>query len=534
MHMFWQFGGVGSVHLDYDLAPFVKMSFYKHYLQGMKYLEDMDDNWLETNKKDYKRDSPSINNPEYFCIESKAYKYAIDMLEKEGNQSAQGLYHNLNTLESRQGSQLPFTSINFGRDTSVEGRLVTKWILNASIDGIGKHHLTSIFPISIFQYKTGTNANVGDMNYDLKQLALKSMSKRIYPNWANGNWSQGHEDIDNPDTFFSTMGCRTLVGYDRHGLGYIRQGRGNNVPNTIILPKLGIEHGTCLEKRKKPNIKEFWKAFEKTLRLCEKGLLERYEIIKNQSPKSAPFMYENNTIQDSRNCKNTVENSVKHNTLAIGYIGIAEMCQALFGKNHAENAEVHKFALSVVKRIHEFAQEASERNDLNFSSYATPAEGLCSTALKELRKQYGIIKNVTSHEYLTNSHHVPVWEEVSIYDKLKIEAPFCKYPTGGCITYVELESTFVHNTKAIEDIIDYAFKELDIPYLAFNFPIDNCLKCGFQGEFNDKCTNCGSADIQQLRRVTGYLTTDYRNFNKGKQAEVKERVKHSAYTKLGD
>lgn len=529
-----QFGGVGSIHLDYDLAPFVKMSFYKHYLNGMKYLENMDEKWLDMNKNDFNRDMPHIDNPEYFCLDSKVYRYAMDMLENEGSQSAQGLYHNLNTLESRQGSQVPFTSINLGRDTSPEGRLVTKWIMNASIDGIGEHHLTSIFPISIFQYKNGVNAKPGDPNYDLKQLALKSMSKRIYPNWVNGNWSQAHEDENDPDTFFSTMGCRTLVGYDRHGLGYIRQGRGNNVPNTIILPKLGIEYGICLEKRKEADLDGFWNGLENALQLCEKGLLERYEIIKRQSPKSAPFMYQNHTMKGSRGCTDTVENAVKHNTLGIGLIGVAEMCVALFGKNHAEDEKVHEFALSVVKRIYDYAKEASDRNDLNFGCYFTPAEGLCRTALQSLRKQYGIIENVTSHEYLTNSVHVPVWQKISIYDKLRIEAPFTKYATSGCITYIELESTFVQNTKAVEDIIDYAFNVLDIPYLAFNFPIDSCLDCGYQGEFNNECPQCGSKNIQQLRRVTGYLTTDYRNFNAGKQAEVEERVKHSAYTSFGD
>ena len=522
-----QFGGVGTIHLDYDLAPFVKKSFYKHYVNGVKYIENRD--------IDYSlHPDLSIDESDYKVYSHKAYEYAMDMLEKEGKQAAQGLYHNLNTLESRQGSQVPFTSINVGRDTSPEGKLVTKWIMEASIDGIGRHHLTSIFPISIFQYKVGTNANENDKNYDLKQLALKSMSKRIYPNWCNCDWSQAHEDENNIDTYFSTMGCRTLIGYDRHGLGYIRQGRGNNVPNTIILPKLGIEFGICLGERTKPDIEGFWNAFEETLKLTEKGLLERFEIMIKQSPKAAPYMYDNNTIQGARECEENVFNALKHNTLAIGYLGIAEMCQAMFGKNHAQDEEVHKFALSVVKRINEYAAEASERNNLNFSCYATPAEGLCRTALVALRNKYGVIENVTSHEYITNSHHVPVWEKVSIYDKLRIEAPFCKYPTGGCITYVELTSTFVQNTKAVESVIDYAFKELDIPYLAFNFPIDSCLDCGYQGEFNDMCPECGSHNIQQLRRVTGYLTCDYRNFNDGKQVEVQERVKHSAYTDVGD
>ena len=529
-----QFGGVGSIHLDYDLAPFVKMSFVKHFQDGLKYLENKSEYKIDRFKKWFELNDLSIDNEELKEKHPKVYAYAMDMLENEGAQSAQGLYHNLNTLESRQGSQVPFTSVNLGRDTSPEGRLVTKWIMNASIDGIGEHHLTSIFPISIFQYKKGINAKSGDPNYDLKQLALKSMSKRIYPNWCNGDWSQAHEDENDPDTFFSTMGCRTLVGYDRHGLGYIRQGRGNNVPNTIILPKLGIEYGICLGKREKADIDGFWEALENALKLCEKGLLERYEIIKNQSPKAAPFMYQNHTMKGSRDCTDTVENAVKHNTLGIGLIGVAEMCVALFGKNHAEDKDVHAFALSVVKRIYDYAKEASDRNDLNFGCYFTPAEGLCRTSLKALRDQYGVIENVTSHEYLTNSVHVPVWQKISIYDKLRIEAPFTKYATSGCITYIELESTFVQNTKAVEDIIDYAFNELDIPYLAFNFPIDSCLDCGYQGEFNNECPECGSKNIQQLRRVTGYLTTDYRNFNDGKQAEVKERVKHSAYTSFGD
>lgn len=518
-----QFGGVGTIHLDYDLAPFVRMSFSKHFKEGLK--------WVEHESEEYINHVPDLIGieDEEAKYHTEAYKYAMEMLEKEGSQSAQGLYHNLNTLESRQGSQVPFTSINLGRDTTPEGRMVTRWMLEASIDGIGKFHLTSIFPISIFQYKVGCNANKEDANYDLKQLALKSMSKRIYPNWCNCDWSQAHEDEENPDTYFSTMGCRTLVGYDRHGLGYVRQGRGNNVPNTIILPKLGIEFGICLGKRTEPDLKGFWDAFEETLKLTEKGLLERFEIMIEQSPKAAPFMYQNNTIQGARECKENVYNALKHNTLAIGYIGVAEMCVALFGKNHAEDKKVHEFALSVVKRINEFAAEASERNDLNFSCYATPAEGLCRTALKALRKQYGVIENVTSHDFITNSHHVPVYQKISIYDKLRVEAPFCKYPTGGCITYIELDSTFVKNLKAVEDIIDYAFKVLDIPYLAFNFPIDSCLDCGYQGEFNDCCPMCHSKHIQQLRRVTGYLTTDWHNFNDGKQAEVQERVKHSAY-----
>lgn len=521
-----QYGGVASAHLDTDLAPFVRMSFSKHFKTGLKYLENADKEYISSIPQ-----SISIENDEA-KQHKKAYEYAIDMLNNECRQATESLYHNLNTLESRQGSQVPFTSINFGRDATPEGRLISKWILEASLSGIGEHHKTSIFPISIFQYKQGDNANPEDKNYDLKQLGLKSLSKRIYPNWCNCDWSQAHEDKNDVDTIFATMGCRTLVSYDRNGLGYTRVGRGNNNPITIILPKLGIEYGICLNKRTSPDIVGFWKALDETLKLVEKAHIERFEIMVKQTPEAAPFMYDNGTIKGSEECKDSVYNALKHNTFAIGYIGIAEMCQALFGKDHTDSKEIHNFALSVVKRINEFANEASERWNLNFSCYATPAENLCRTALNTLKSQYGTLTNITDREYLTNSHHVPVWKEVSIYDKLRIEAPFCKYPTGGCITYIEVESTFVKNTKAIENIIDYAFKELDIPYLAFNFPIDTCLDCGYQDEFNDKCPSCGSTNIEQLRRVTGYLTSDWHNFNEGKQAEVKERIKHSAFTEF--
>ena len=519
-----QFGGVGTVHADYDLAPFVAKSFYKHMRNYFTDVEGLSKEDAEAILK-LKYSPVVIDNDK--IKDTPAYKFAMRQLEREGIQASEALYHNLNTLESRAGSQVPFTSINFGRDTSTEGRFVSEKMLRASLSGVGKHHLTPIFPISIFQYKQGCNANPGDPNYDLKQLAIESLSKRIYPNFVNCDFSQAHEDLNNPDTYFATMGCRTMLGYDRHSDSYNRVGRGNLVPNTMILPKLGIEYGVCLGKRKTPDLTGFWSAFEDLLMLCEQGLLERFDIMVNQPPEAGPFMYQNGTMKDAQKCRVSNYEALKHGTLAMGYIGIAEMCQALFGKNHAEDPEVHEFALRVVKRINEYAKEASERHDLNFSCYATPAEGLCHTAAKALRKQYGIIPNVTDHEFLTNSHHVPVWHKIGIFDKLAVEAPFCKYPTGGCITYVELDSTFVKNTKAIEQIIDYAFKELDIPYLAFNFPIDSCLDCGFQGEFNDACPECGSQNIQQLRRVTGYLTTDYRHFNKGKQSEVEHRVKHS-------
>lgn len=526
-----QFGGVASCHIDYDLAPYVKKSFYKYYADGLKYLTGYDADHIRDLISYAKEHDLSVED-DFFASSEAVYVYAKEMMEREGQQAAQSLYHNLNTLESRAGSQIPFTSINFGTDTSPEGRMVSRWLMEASLDGIGKHHLTPIFPISILKYKRGVNANPGDPNYDIKKLAIQSLSKRIYPNIVNCHFSQNVETEGDPDTEMATMGCRTLIGYDRHGLGYSKVGRGNVCPVTMNLPKIGIKHGICLGERDKPDIEGFWEELDEVMALTEIALVDRFYHICNQSVRSATFMYQNGTIADSDAAlARGVYESMKHGSLAMGYIGIAEMCQAMFGKDHSEDADVHAFALKVVSRIAEYCAMASEKHNLNMVCYAAPAESLCKTYAQALKKEFGEIPRVSDREYITNSHHVPVWQEVSIYRKLELEAPFCKYPKAGCITYIELESSVMQNLKAIEDIIDYAMS-LDIPYLAFNFPIDTCLKCGYQGEIDYNCPVCGNTNIQRLRRVTGYLTTDYRNFNEGKIKECLDRVKHSRYTDL--
>lgn len=524
-----QFGGVASAHIDDDLAPFVRKSFYKHFKTGLKYFSDMDadgiDAWIKT-----ARELELGMDDDGFKTYPEALAYAQDMLEQEGKQAAQSLYHNLNTLESRAGSQIPFTSLNFGLNITPEGRMVTRWLLEASLDGIGKYHMTPIFPIGIFKYKAGVNMKPGDPNYDLKQLAIKSLSRRIYPNWVNCNFSENIADPNDPDTEMATMGCRTMLGNDRHGLGYKKVGRGNVCPVTMNLPKIGIKHGICLGDREKADLDGFWAELEEVLKLTETALVDRFYHICAQSVKAAPFMYQNGTVADYEKANvGGIYESMKHGTLAVGYVGIAEMCQALFGKDHSEDQKVWDFAYSVVERIAQFAKEAGERHSLNFSCYATPAESLCKTYAKALRKEFGEIKNVTDREYITNSHHVPVWQTVSIYKKLQTEAPFCKFPTGGCITYVELDSAIMQNPEAVESIIDYAMS-LNIPYLALNFPIDTCLKCGYSGEIDYNCPACGNTHIQRLRRVTGYLSADYRQFNEGKIAEVLDRVKHNRYT----
>lgn len=521
-----QFGGVASSHIDFDLAPFVKISFAKHLKKGLRYVENKEDE--------------IVNIPRSVCIEDedfkqrypKAFKYATDMINEEAEQAAQSIYHNLNTLESRPGNQVPFSSLNFGRDTSPEGRLVSFALMNASIEGIGKEKSTPIFPITIFQYKKGVNDVLGTPNYDLKLKAIESLTKRMFPNFINCDFSGANEDINDIDTYFSSMGCRTFVGYDRHGLGYSRIGRGNICPITMNLVRIGIRHGIVTGEREVADIKGFWDELYSVLRVTEKGLIDRFTHICEQSVSSARFMYGNGTVADSDKANEKgIYEAMKHSSLAFGYIGIAEMCQSLFGKNHSQSEEVHAFALSVVKAIYDYSVDCSSKYDLNFVAYATPAENLCKRFSTMLQKEFGKIENVTDKEYITNSHHVPVWEKVSQFKKIDLEKPFGVYATGGCITYTEFSYTDVQNTKAVENNIDYAMSN-NIPYNSINFPIDRCTVCNHVGKIENCCPKCNSTKIFRLRKITGYLTTDMENFNPGKKAEVTDRVVHSQISKF--
>lgn len=519
-----QFGGVGANKIDYDAAPYVAITFKKAFKDALIDLHDFDEEEVDMVMNNLGDDCKLENA---FIMEAYPHEYRIAERHtvRKTQQAAESLYHNLNTLESRAGSQVPFTSINFGTDISPEGRLVSRSLLQASINGIGKYNVTSIFPISIFKHKKGVNANPEDPNYDLKQLAIKSLSKRIYPNFANLD-AYYMNDAKTPDEEFSTMGCRTLLGYDRHGLGYQKGGRGNIAPTTINLVDIALRYQN--------DRKGFWNELNRVLLLAEKGLLERYSWITSQKAKSGFFLHENglmkNTLGRKLNQNELVEESMKHNTLAIGYCGIAEMCKVLFNATHGESDEAYNFALKVVQTICNFSKEASDRNDLNFSCYATPAESTAMTFRNKLFDKYGLIPGVTDREYITNSHHIPVYQEISIFDKIQKEKPFQELATGGCIMYIELESSVMNNLTAVEKIINYAMDN-DIAYFALNFPIDTCKDCGYSSEIEHNCPKCGSENIEKLRRVTGYLTADYRNFNKGKIAEVRDRVKHSKFKK---
>ena len=522
-----QFGGVSASHIDWTMVPYVRMSFYKYYVDGMKYLMGQ-----KFNLSDFGREpkETSINDSIYLNNKS-VYDYAFDMTARECHQAVEGMYHNLNTLQSRSGNQLPFTSINYGTCTSPEGRLVTKTLLEVSIEGLGEFGRTSIFPCGIFQCMKGVNRAPGDPNYDLFRLALQSTSQRIYPNYCNCDttMNEGY-DRNDPRTYYATMGCRTVNGLDINGLGQQKDGRGNICPVTIILPTIAMEAKEKCEEETGGKYDEailteyFMKLLETKIGEAKDMLIERFNWICKQPMDSAKFMYENGTMAGYDE-KEGIISALKHGTLAIGLLGMNEAAHALYGTNHFEGIG-KELTDKVVGMYVQKCKEYKEALRLNFAVYYTPAENLCHTALKNFRKKYGIIPGVSDRDYFTNSIHVPVWIEMNPFEKIDIESQWANKGNGGTITYVELPSTTKNNIEALETLVNYAMDK-DIPYFAINLPLDCCENCGYQDEIGEKCPKCGSSNITRLRRVCGYLTGNYTTaFNKGKIQETNQRVKH--------
>ena len=536
-----QFGGVSATHIDWTMVPYVRKSFTKHMKDGLRYCENKSDYKIERFAKWLKHESADgllhFDNEEFQKLHPEAWEYAIEMTEKETMQAVEAMYHNLNTLQSRSGNQLPFTSINYGTCTLPEGRMVTRCLLEGSIKGIGSLHKTSIFPCGIFQCMKGVNRAPGDPNYDLYCLALESTAKRLYPNYANVDWSgNAGYDINDPRTYFSTMGCRTANGWDVNGLGQLKDGRGNICPVTIILPTLAMEsiedaiwtHEDELDHENHA-VELFMARLDLKIQEAKDMLIERFEWICSQSPASARFMYENG-LMAGYVPEEGIRSALKHGTLAMGQLGLAEALNILIGCDHTQ-PEGMKLAKRIEQLFKDRCAQFKEEYKLNFGVYFTPAENLCHTALKKFKDKYGIIQNVSDKEFFTNSMHVPVWKEMSPFDKIDIESQLTGYSSAGCITYVELDSGIKNNLQALETLVNYAMDH-DIPYFAVNVPNDTCLSCGYCDEFNDECPECGSHNIQQLRRVTGYLTGNYTTaFNLGKQDEVKHRVKHTGQRK---
>ena len=410
-----QFGGVSATHLDWTMVPYVRKSFFKHWTDGMKYIENVEE--ISGNPE------MSIDD-EYYKDFPKSYQYAMDKTTKELQQAVEGMYHNLNTLQSRSGNQLPFTSINYGTCTLPEGRMVIKALLEGSIKGVGKVHRTPVFPCGIFQCMKGINRKEGEPNYDLFKLALKSTAQRLYPNYANVDWS-GNEGYDknDPKTYFSTMGCRTANGFDINANPGVnpqtKDGRGNICPVTIIMPTLAMEAGKKVEP--------FMKLLDKKIHEAKDMLIERYNYIISQNPESGRFMYENNVMAgfDGK----TIESAMKHGTLAIGQLGLAETLRILIGKDQTTNDGM-KLAKRIEQLFKDRCSEFKQEYKLNFGVYFTPAENLCYTAMKKFQKKYGRIKNISDKDFFTNSMHCSVWKELSPFEKIDIESQLTGYSSA--------------------------------------------------------------------------------------------------------
>ena len=529
-----QFGGVSATHLDWTMIPYVRKSFYKHYKNGLKYInESLNPLYKEFTER--MNDTTPID--EYTDVAPKAYQYAMDMTEKEVYQAVEGLYHNLNTLQSRSGNQLPFTSINYGTCTEPEGRMVTKALLDVSIKGIGKLHKTSIFPCGIFQCMKGVNRKPGDPNYDLFRLALRSTAQRLYPNYANVDWS-GNDGYDknDPKTYFSTMGCRTANTWDINGFGQLKDGRGNICPVTIIMPTLAMEVKTDMvskygievtQEDESHLVDRFIGYLDTKIHEAKDMLLERFEWICSQSPDSAKFMYENGVIEGYIPEEGIIS-ALKHGTLGVGQIGLAETLQILIGCDHTTDRGM-ELAKRIEKLFYDRCAEFKNEYKLNFGTYFSPAENLCYTAMQKFKDKYGVIHNVSDKDFFTNSVHVPVWVEITPMQKIDIESQLTGYSRAGCITYTELNGSVKNNIDALETIVNYAMDK-DVPYFAINVPNDMCTNCGYTDDIAYECPMCGCKEIRRLRRVTGYLTGDYKSaFNKGKQQEVEMRVSHETF-----
>ena len=505
------------------MVPYYRMSFFKHLCDGINYIENLPVSFNLTRKK---KKNTSINDPKY-TKHKIAWKYAKNLTDRELSQAVEGMYHNLNTLQSRSGNQLPFTSINYGTCTLDEGREIIRALLLGSIKGVGdklspnsdpefgRTYSTPIFPCGIFQYMKGVNDKPGTPNYDLYTLALKSTSRRLYPNYVNVDWSvnKGY-DRNDPRTYVSTMGCRTYNGADINvepgNNPQLKDGRGNICPTTIILPTLAMEVKDITKENGGELVENFMNLLDRKIHEAKDMLIERFNYICSGDASAAKFMYKNGTMYGYKP-EEGIRSALKHGTLALGQLGLAECLQILINCDHTTDKGM-KLAKRIEGLFNSRCKEFKNNYKLNFGVYYTPAENLCYTAFKKFKERYGDIEGVTyiinkdgkrwNKEFFTNSIHVPVYKEVTPFEKIDIESQLTGYSNAGCITYVELDSSVSSNIEALRTIVDYAM-EHDIPYFAINIPADRCQDCGYQGEITDKCPNCGSSNVQYLRRVTG-------------------------------
>ena len=542
-----QHGGQAIPAFDYYLAPGVLKTFKKQFkqimndyldLEGLKPLVNMeklakDISKLTTIEIDIDEfDTYSKGSEKVHHMLALGYEKALQKTERITYQAMEAFIHNLNTMHSRAGAQVPFSSINFGTDTSPEGRMVMKNYLLALDAGLG-HGETPIFPISIFKVKEGINYNPGEPNYDLFHLSCEVSAKRLFPNFSfiDAPFNLQYYKEGDPKTEVAYMGCRTRVMGDvTDPDNQVTPGRGNLSFTSINLPRLGIKHGIITNE--KTDMDGFYQELGDLMELVKDQLLERFELQCKKHVYNFPFLLGQGVWTDGDKLKpnDRIRKLLKHGTLTFGFIGLAECLKALIGKHQGESAEAQKLGLEIIGFMRDKADEYSKQYNLNFSLIATPAEGLAGRFVNIDKAIYGKIKGVTDREYYTNSFHVPVYYNISAAKKIEIEAPYHALTNGGHITYIELDGDTTENVEAFEKVVRL-MKDAGIGYGAINHPVDRDPVCGFNGVINDKCPGCGREEgdvhFERIRRITGYLVGTVDRFNNGKRAEERDRVKHT-------
>ena len=544
-----QHGGQSIPNFDFSMAPGIKKTYRKALIELLYEIysifddditneeakkivldaEKVEEVGLDAPKfhdelsKLIKNRFPSLNNEKLI---KKLFIDAVKKTDEETHQAMEAMIHNLNTMHSRAGAQVPFSSLNYGTDTSKEGRMVINALLDATLRGLGNGE-TPIFPIQIFKCKEGVSYFKEDPNYDLFRKAMYVSGKRLFPNFSflDSSFNKPYYKKGDYKTEVSYMGCRTRVMGNVIKDKEITTGRGNLSFTSINLPRIGITSNH--------DINVFYKRLDELMDLCKDQLLERYKIQASKHVYNFPFLMGQHVWLDSDKLKynDKIEPVLIHGTLTIGFIGLAECLKSLTGYHHGENEDSYKLGYEIIKHMREKCDEYTQKYNLNFSLIATPAEGLSGRFVKIDKKKFGIIPGVTDRDYYTNSFHIPVYYDISLIDKIKKEGPFHKLTNGGHISYVEVDGDVSKNVDAFEMIVR-AMHDNDIGYGAINHPIDRDPVCGYNGIINDECPLChrhendGNPNFERIRRITGYLVGTLDRFNNGKRSEERDRVKH--------
>ena len=549
-----QHGGQSIVNFDYAMADGVRMTFKKNYrdnlIRGLELLDGVEDAETAVKKmmdeiRNEKDLVPTlVPTAEYKAVEALklaelgvpsadaeriqdfAQKKAEQETDRATYQAMEALIHNLNTMNSRAGAQVPFSSINYGMDTSPEARLVMRNLLESTQAGLGNGE-TPIFPIQIFRVKEGVNYAPGDPNYDLFKLACKTSAKRLFPNFSfqDAPFNLKYYKPGHPETEIAYMGCRTRVMANKYDPEKeISNGRGNLSFTSINLPRLAIKANH--------NLDTFFDSLDHMVNLVIDQLLDRFEIQCRKRVRNYPFLMGQGVWIDSEKLgwDDEVREVLKHGTLSVGFIGLAECLKALIGEHHGESERAQNLGLEIIGHMRKLCDDAGDRLGLNITLLATPAEGLSGRFVKIDAQKYGIIPGVTDREYYTNSFHVPVYYDISAIDKIRTEAPYHALTNAGHISYVELDGDPSQNLEAFEKIVR-VMKESGIGYGSINHPVDRDPICGYNGIIGDTCPNCGRAEgdqpFERIRRITGYLVGTLDRFNNAKRKEEADRVKHS-------